>query len=110
MWLTARAQWLLDCVFLGVAVFALIVFPARLAFVGAVSAGHDGGWFAILILTDLVLWADLAARFFTPVSVEGALVFDRRLVARTFLRGSFVVDVAARLPWDVLAIGITGEC
>ena len=108
MWLLRRSQVILDFMFAVVAVFDLIVFPARLAFAGAVGSSEPA-WFGVLVLTDVVLWLDMLARFFTPVCVEGKLIYDRRAVVRTYLRGSFALDLVARLPWDgFMGMGSTG--
>ena len=52
----------------------LVIFPAQLALSGPVSAENQPTWFLLLVLSDVVLWADLVGHFFVPMSAEGMLV------------------------------------
>lgn len=62
----------------------------------------QGAWlvFDAFLLTVFAL--DMIVNFFSPVVVGGQLVTDRKSIARHYLRGWFVLDFIATVPWDLI--------
>jgi uncharacterized membrane protein len=63
-------------------------------------------WYRIVsILIDLLFFFDILIQFRTTYfSVEGEEVREWRKIAGRYLRGMFVIDVIASIPWTILNI------
>ena len=74
LWLRPFSELVLRLLVLGAVGLNVLAFPAVLAFDGPVSA--DSPWYGALLVGDIVLWLDVAARFVTPVwdQDEGTLL------------------------------------
>ncbi len=61
----------------------------------------QGGWLIFDVFLTLVFALDVIVNLFAPVMVNGQFVADRKLLVRRYLKGWFVLDVLATVPWDV---------
>jgi voltage-gated potassium channel len=62
----------------------------------------EGAWLVFDSFLTTVFAVDLIVNFFAPVMVDGQLVTDRKTIARRYLKGWFVLDVIATVPWDLI--------
>lgn len=60
-------------------------------------------------IATLLFLADIFFNFNTAYSVEDEVIFDKKLIARRYLRSYFSLDLLTTLPLDLLALGIYGE-
>lgn len=61
----------------------------------------EGGWLIFDVFLTLVFATDMIFNFFAPVMIDGQLVAERKSLVRRYLKGWFVLDVLATVPWDV---------
>ncbi|KAL1528321.1 hypothetical protein AB1Y20_009676 [Prymnesium parvum] len=86
----------------------ILLFPAQLAFGGAVAREAQPRWWAAYAALDGVLWLEVATRLFVPRynSAEAALVYNRRAVALAYATSpldGMAADLLVRFPWDAAA-------
>jgi hypothetical protein len=62
----------------------------------------EGAWLAFDSFLTAVFALDVIVNFLAPVMVDGQLVTDRKTIARRYLKGWFVLDVIATVPWDLI--------
>ena len=106
LWLGHTTSVCLRCVMLLVTAAYTLLLPALLAF-GRVPIAF-ATWPACaagLTACDVVLWAELGARFITPMDVRGTVVRSHRRVARAYVRGDasngfLLLDLLCRTPWE----------
>ena len=109
LWLGERSQMALRVAVVVAAVVTVLVFPAVYAFEGPVG---PGGFFALLWITDVFLWLDVAAGFVALPPPEradhavnpSATPPSHRAVVRRRLRSPMLMeDVLCRFPYDLFA-------
>jgi len=61
----------------------------------------EGIWLVFDVFLTLVFALDVIVNLFAPVMVNGQFVADRKFLVRRYLKGWFVLDVLATVPWDV---------
>lgn len=61
-----------------------------------------GWWLAFDLLITAVFVIDLVLNFFTAVQINGVLVSDPKRVALHYLKGFFLIDLLAVLPFEAL--------
>ena len=54
------------------------------------------------IIVDVCFWVDIVLNFFTGYEKTAGVELDKRNVAVHYLKGWFIIDLAATFPWDVL--------
>ena len=87
LWLGPRARSSLRNMAIVSSIFVCIIFPAQLAFDGAITFRDQFGWACFYTVVDVFLWIESAMRFFTPGYKLGNQVYDRRAVARQYAMG-----------------------
>lgn len=87
LWLGPRARSSLRNMAIVSSIFVCIIFPAQLAFDGAITFRDQFGWACFYTVVDVFLWIESAMRFFTPSYKLGNPVYDRRAVARQYAMG-----------------------
>jgi len=60
----------------------------------------------LLLLMDAVFIVDIALNFVTTHRARGIDVTDRRSTAQHYLRGSFLIDLLANFPFDLLFLAL----
>lgn len=101
---------------LGVGVWDVAVLTATVVIAVAlplevVFPDLDAGWLRVVSgMISLLFAADILMRFSRPIVVGGRPVTSRTMIRRHYLRGWFVVDLLAAIPFDVVAAasGIAG--
>jgi voltage-gated potassium channel len=64
----------------------------------------DAGWLRVISVAISVLFAiDIRRRLSRPITAGGRPVTDAAVIRRHYLRGWFVVDLLAAIPFDVIA-------
>ena len=58
---------------------------------------------AISIIIDLIFLIDILVNFNTTIDKGEKVVYDRKVVARAYLRGRFTVDFLSAVPLDGIA-------
>ena len=80
-----------------------------ITFIIAFSVGNAALFVGLGWLIDACFFLDLLLNFrttfFTP---EVELIFDRKLIARRYIRGALVLDALALMPFEVLAAPFVG--
>lgn len=76
-------------------------------FKAAFAQGDELNNFSDLII-DLLYWADIAINFITGFRTHNDVELNQKVIALTYVKSWFVVDVAATFPWDILASTATG--
>lgn len=101
-----RYKMLWDLWILFLLLIISIIVPIRLAFVEQ----ETKEWFIFYIMTDSFFFIDIILTFFTTISDDQKVyeITDRRVIARKYLKGWFIVDILSILPIDIILIG-TGE-
>jgi len=61
----------------------------------------EGAWLVFDSFLTAVFALDVIVNFIAPVMVDGHLVTDRKTIARRYLKGWFVLDVIATVPWEL---------
>ena len=61
----------------------------------------EGAWLVFDSFLTAVFALDMIVNFFAPVMVDGHLVTDRKTIASRYLKGWFVLDVIATVPWEL---------
>jgi hypothetical protein len=80
-------------------VYSVIVTPFRIAFYDIDTLG----WILFDIMVDLVFFLDIILNFFTAYfDFEDTLVKDRRVIARSYLKSWFFIDVVSILPISLI--------
>ena len=95
-----KSKKIWDMVVLLVTVYSAITIPLIIVFR---IFGKHYDILSIWIVT-LVYSADVVVNFFTAVPGRGKLVVDRSIIARKYLRGWAIVDIAAAFPFPLLAV------
>lgn len=74
-----------------------------------ISSLSESTWYTIAsIMIDLLFLFDILLQFRTTYfSVEGEEVRDWKKIANRYLRGMFIIDVIATIPWSLLNIHAT---
>jgi len=81
-----------------VLVIALYV-PLRVSFFD----GFDWGRFIFEVFTDLSFLIDIVLTFFTALEKKnGQLEISKQIIARTYFRGWFLIDVASTIPVEFI--------
>lgn len=91
-----KALW--DWIVLIVTASAAIEIPLRLA----LDIPLTGGFLYFDIFITVVFAIDFAWNFTTPVILNGTLIADKKIITRHYLRGWFIVDLIALIPWDII--------
>ncbi|MFM8983367.1 MAG: ion transporter [Spartobacteria bacterium] len=86
-----------DAFVLLVTTAAAVEIPLRLS----EGIALEGGWLVFDWFLTAVFALDVIVNFFAPVVVDGHLITDRKIIARRYLKGWFILDVIATVPWDV---------
>ena len=60
------------------------------------------------LIVDLVYWADIVVNFITGYRTNNDVELDVHVIAKGYVSGWFIVDVAATFPWDVVAAAGAG--
>ncbi|XP_065281557.1 potassium/sodium hyperpolarization-activated cyclic nucleotide-gated channel 1-like [Dermacentor albipictus] len=97
-----RARWDMTMVLLVVSNVVLI--PVQATYFSSVE-DEIFQWMFFSLVSDAVFAADIAFNFRTGVIVEQdyeRVVMDPGYVARSYLRGFFLIDLVSTLPWDYL--------
>lgn len=67
---------------------------------------HPEGWFFIFDMFVLGCFlVDVILNFFTATYINGVLVTNRKQVAIFYLKGWFIVDIMAAIPFDLFLVG-----
>ena len=61
----------------------------------------EGAWLVFDSFLTAVFALDMIVNFFAPVMVDGHLVTNRKTIASRYLKGWFVLDVIATVPWEL---------
>eukprot|EP01062_Namystynia_karyoxenos_P060671 TRINITY_DN5234_c0_g4_i1.p1 TRINITY_DN5234_c0_g4~~TRINITY_DN5234_c0_g4_i1.p1 ORF type:complete len:2710 (+),score=818.18 TRINITY_DN5234_c0_g4_i1:96-8132(+) len=103
-----RALWQVPVLLVGLWNGATI--PTRIAFAHTEDrwTGSDAAHVSLDYICDAVLIADIVINFFTPYYDQGAVVTDRGLIAKRYLRRGLTSDVLSSLPWELLWIAAQG--
>lgn len=67
-------------------------------------------WFykLITILTDLIFMVDIAINFnSTYESGDGTVIYDRKLIAKNYLKTRFAIDFLSAIPIDLMASSVS---
>jgi len=112
MW---RSEWVIhpesrriwDIITMLLVVYTALWIPFVVAFAPQVPAGmviFDS-------LVDLIFLTDVVFNMFTGFFDRRtrALVTDRRLIARSYLLGWFVVDIVSAIPVDLISLAVSPE-
>ncbi len=91
-----------DGLVLIVTVFAAIEIPLRLT----IGYHVEGLVLALDLIVVTIFSLDIIFNFFTAVFINGQLVTDKRTIAARYLKGWFVVDLLAALPFDLFISGL----
>ena len=84
------------------ALYTIFMYPMRIAF----DVGELVGFEAVDIFFDLCFWVDIALMFRTArLNEQYELIFERRQIARAYMRERFYVDVLSALPIDYFTRG-----
>jgi hypothetical protein len=54
------------------------------------------------IVVELIFMCDVGLQFFIPISIDGHLVVNRRIIAHAYLRSNFGMDLLGALPLDCI--------
>lgn len=94
----AKGTW--DMLLAAFVFYTTCVVPYRVCFQREASGG-----FAVLEnVMDVGFFIDIVLNFFTGVQLaSGDVSFDRRVIARAYLRGWFVIDLFSTFPFDKVA-------
>lgn len=60
------------------------------------------------IFVDALYCADILVNFVTGYRTHNDVELNPKVIALTYVKSWFIVDVAATFPWDILAAGATG--
>ncbi len=96
-----RARW--DLVIAALALLTCWLIPFQAAFAHSVTTSST----ALIVLIDLVFWADIALNYRTSFRREGAEVLDPAEAARNYRRTLLPVDLVANFPFDLLLLGVS---
>jgi len=91
-----KAVW--DSFVLLMTTAAAVEIPLRLS----EGIALEGAWLAFDSFLLAVFALDMIVNFFAPVVVDGQLITDRKKIAQRYLKGWFVLDVIASVPWDLI--------
>lgn len=101
-----RYKMLWDLWILFLLLLVSLIVPVRLAFVEEETLE----WFLVYLITDAFFLLDIFLTFFTTISDQEKVyeISDRRIIARRYIKGWFIIDVLSILPIDIIMLG-TGE-
>jgi len=93
-------------VFVGMLIiYSVITIPVGLAFGGMDSLGFRNFEIAL----DAVFLFDMVLTFFTAISHGRRLIYDRRVIASSYLRGMFLPDLLSSFPFNEVVQSILGS-
>lgn len=84
-----------------VTVFAAIEIPLRLT----IGYHVEGAILGLDLIVVSIFSLDILFNFFTAEYINGQLVTEKSVIARRYLRGWFLVDLLAALPFDLFVSG-----
>jgi len=77
--------------------FSVVTIPVQMAFKGAMD---ENVLMVPFLVVDCLFLFDIVVTFFTPYEQAGRLVYNRRKIARRYVKGLFVVDFMSSFPFD----------
>ncbi|CAG9467891.1 unnamed protein product [Pedinophyceae sp. YPF-701] len=104
-----RRYW--DVLIMLITVFNVIVVPARLALFWAREDDRSlNAWSVVDICMDLMFLFDIALNFNTGIIYESdqVVVMDRRVIATSYVRSWFFLDLVSSVPLDLILVGEGG--
>ena len=73
----------------------------------ALTPALTKNWFYqfLTILTDLIFMADIVINFNTTYECDedGAIIYERKLIAKRYLKSRFAIDLLSAIPLDLMA-------
>lgn len=94
-----------DVLVLAATILIAVLTPLELVF-----DSLESGWpLTVSAIISVAFAADIVMRFQRPVVVGGRRVDDPVEIRQRYLRGWFIVDLLAAIPFDVLAAAATGS-
>jgi hypothetical protein len=94
--------------FWDIAVTTLLVFVCTITPLHIAFNTKSQGWCIAYVSFDFIFMIDIVVIFFTslPATDEEDEITDRKVIAASYLRGWFFVDVMAIFPFDLIATSI----
>lgn len=93
-----------DATIILLTIVAAVEIPLRIAF----QYNITGNMLVFELVVTAMFSLDIIVQFFSPVVIEGQVIRKHGFVAKKYLKGWFIIDLLAAVPFDLIFSGMFG--